>query len=684
MVAYETGMMQSLFEEKVKFRLTVIMLVCLGISASILFRAAYIQLPKNARLEAMAKRQFQTRALVRPRRGTIFDRNGEALAVNLETNSLAANPTKIRNKRALARVLSRSVDLSYARIFQKLSEKREFVWIKRHLSDQQIKKFKKLRIMDAEGDLVDGLWLVKESERVYPHGKLAAHILGDVNVDSEGLEGVELWMNEQLRGKVVSVSAIKDALGRPTFIDADAAKSVQDGESVSLTLDASLQFEVELELSNAIRKTGARAGSVIVMNATNGEILALANEPTFNPHDKGVAPERRRNRAITDGYEPGSTFKAMLMSGVLAYGGHSSDQVWGEKGSFVVQGHKISEAESHEKFEWVTLKRMIQVSSNVAAAKFALKLGADRLLRTVRAFGLGFKTGLGFPGEISGRIPNRKDWTPLTVANIGFGQGILVTPLQMTRAYAALLNGGWLIRPKLLRKNRSEGSLNDQPIRIFSRRVSREVLEALSSVTEEGGTGMKASLAGYRVAGKTGTAQMVDVSTGKYSREKYVASFIGFPLDVEPKIVIFTSLSEPHGNYYASETAAPLFREVISSVANRCNLPVTTSASKIIAEERLIKDKLKLTQASYLIRSQTPAGPLQEYKLQHPEGLRSSSSGWVVPSFRGLSPREVMQVLKGHPFHLEVIGSGIVSSQNPEAGKTVAEEGTIRLVLSEP
>lgn len=657
-----------------KARLIALMLGCIAFASLIVVRAAYIQILSNPRLESMARRQYQTRSLIRPRRGMIQDRNGEPLAVNVETDSLAANPSKIKNKRMVARLLARSTDLPYSKLLQKLNEKREFIWIKRHLSDLQLRRFRKWRVMDSDGDMIDGLWLVKESERVYPHGQLASHVLGDVNVDSEGLEGVELWKNEALRGKVVSVSAIKDALGRPTFIDAVAAKNVQDGEPITLSIDASLQFEVEQELQAAIQRTGSRSGTVMVMNASTGEILAVANQPTFNPNEKGAPADRRRNRALTDGYEPGSTFKALLAAGVLSQGMKLSDQVWGEKGSFTIQGHKISEAEAKEKFEWVSLKKMIQVSSNVAAAKFAIKLGPDRFLKTIKSFGIGNRSGVGFPGEISGRIPAKKEWGPLTLANIGFGQGILVTPLQMIRAYAAFANGGWLVQPSLLKKADTQDS-PEPPVRILTQKIADDVTEALEAVTNEGGTGTRAALPGYRIAGKTGTAQMVDPGTGKYSREKYVASFIGFPVGVEPKVVIFTSLSEPRGNYYAAETAVPLFREVLNSVANRLSLPIRTSPAQLLADH-LKRDQIKLTQAAMMV-------PV-DLKLQKSTPEKGSSSGWVMPSLRGMTPREAMKVLYGHRFRLELQGSGVISSQFPEPGNNLAEGDMIRLFLSEP
>ena len=664
-------------------RLIGLMLMGFGIAFLILMRAGYLQLVKNPRLDGISRRQFQSRVLIRPRRGLILDRNGEPLAVNTEANSLAANPNKVRNKARTARLLARAINVPVDKVFHKLSEKREFIWIKRHLQATDLKRLKGHRLVDTEGDLTEGLWLVKESDRIYPRGELAAHIVGDVNVDSDGLEGVELWKNEHLRGEITSMTAIKDAWGRPTFIDAVAAQNIHDGEAVSLTLDSLLQFEVEQKLSAAVKRTGAQSGTVIVMDAVNGEILAMANEPTFNPNDRRsdrkIPPERRRNRAVTDGYEPGSTFKAILAAGILSHGGRLSDQVWGERGSFLVQGHRISEAEAREKFEWVSLKKMIQVSSNVGAAKFALRLGSLSYLQMIQAFGFGMKSNLGFPGEISGRIPADKEWTPLTLANVGFGQGLLVTPLQMTRAYAAILNGGWLIRPKLIKSpfkgSENKNPLDDVPPRIFSQNVSLKLIEALESVTEEGGTGVKAALEGYRVAGKTGTAQWVDPKLKKYSKDQYISSFIGFPIDVDPKVVIFASLERPQGSYYAAETAVPLFKEVLISVANRCELPVRMASRKLLARQD-IQDLSKTNRASALI-----AADLKLHPLDVPLG---KPQRWMMPELKGLTSREAIRAFQGHRLALEISGNGIVSSQTPAAGQPIVEGSFVRLKLVEP
>ncbi len=671
--------------------ITWVLLGCCLLAGLIVSRAAWLQLGTDSRLETMARRQFQSKVLFRPRRGLITDRNGEPLAANVDVSSLAANPSKIRNRSTLASLLSKVFDIPVTRLTQRLSEKREFIWIKRHLNEGEMNRLKRFGVIDGSGDLISGLWMVQESKRAHPHKELAAHVLGDVNIDSEGQEGAELWMNERLRGKVVSVSAVRDALGRPAFIDAMAARRMQeakDGEAVALTIDASLQFAVEEELRASVTRHGARAGSVIVMNAVSGEILAMANQPAWNPEDSSVPADVRRNRTMTDGYEPGSTMKPVLLATALSRGMKLTDRVHGEWGSFVVQGKRISEAEAHEKFGWISLKRMIQVSSNVGAAKLALKLGADSYIAGLKAFGFGNRTGIGFPGEIPGRIPARKSWQPLTLANVGFGQGFLATSLQVTRAYAAFINGGWLVEPTLIR---SDGKYKGEPPkRIISEKVASEVMETLETVTLADGTGLKAALPGFRVAGKTGTAQKVDPATGKYSRSKYVASFAGYALGVDPKIVIFTSLDEPKGIYYASETAAPLFREVLNAVANRFSMPAKGVAvpSKVIARGRPVNESpSKDTRVLAVLGDQISTSQAHPTVTPEVRWQGSSVGGhflWKMPPLRGLTPREAIQVLSGHSFHLEVHGTGVVASQNPEPGRLLADGDTVRLTLVEP
>lgn len=639
--------------------------VLLGLG--VIVRAGWLQLRSDERFERMAQRQFQSRVWLKPSRGPILDRNGDSLAVNIEMKSLAADPTKLKTpsaRDAAARVLSKALKIDHAKLKQKLSTKREFVWIERGLSDERLGALRNWKVIDGETALVPGLMVVKESRRAYPHGKLASQILGTVNIDSEGLEGVEYHFDETLRGKVASVRAVRDALGRPSIIDAIAAREVQNGGAITLTLDAPLQFAVEHALQEAVDGHRARDGIVIVMNAVTGEILALANAAA--PH-LGSA-HAKRNRALTDGYEPGSTLKPIHLAGALERGMNLNEKIWCERGQMKIQGRTISEAETHEKFEWLSLKEIIRHSSNVGSAKLALKVGAEPLIKNLREFGFGLKTGIEFPGEISGWLPSgARKITPLTLANIGFGQGILVTPLQMIRSYAAFFNGGWRVQPSLVKRDTDERSSKERaPVRILSPGVASQVREALESATGEEGTGKKAVLQGFRVAGKTGTAQVVDPSTKRYSKSRYVASFIGGPLEVEMPVVIFTALDDPRGVYYGSETAAPLFRNVLAAVVHRFGIPGTQTIAQARAPEP--SDEVSTNQASPLrFEGANPAGQLS----------------WKMPSLIGLTPREAFQILKGRRFSVQIVGDGLIREQSPAVGASLAEDATVRLTLSD-
>jgi cell division protein FtsI (penicillin-binding protein 3) len=657
----------------VKGRFTAIMVFSLVIASGVGGRAAYIQIFGDKRLADLAKKQFQSKVLVQARRGVIVDRNNEPLAVNSEVASLAANPKKIQNPRVLSRLLAKALGIPAPQILERLREKkRDFIWIKRHIPDEQVDQFKKWGITEANGALLPGLWLVKENFRRYPHGELAAQTIGTVNLDNDGTEGIELWQNSRLEGKVVSMKAIRDALGRPTLYDASAVADAKDGESIQLTIDASLQYSVEEALKNAMEKTHSRAGSVIVMDAIHGDLLATATAPGFDPNLRNGTPESKRNRVLVDGYEPGSTMKPILLATALANGSKITDQIFGENGSIKIQGRRISESEAHERFAYISLKKMIQVSSNVVAAKLAMKLGQEKFMAGLHNFGFGARTGVGFPGELAGWLPNsKKPWQPLTLATVGFGQGIMVTPMQMVRSYASFLNGGYLVEPRLL-KNPAPGNEPPAPRRVLSPEIASSVVEALRTVTEAEGTGKKAALEGYVVAGKTGTAQTVDPHTKRYSNTRYISSFVGFPVGVEPKIVILTMLDDPRGIYYAAETAAPLFHDVLNAVVTRFGIPMNMPLAPLP-----VKSKTLALKSMSISMSQSHPAPPSKLELQGtaPDGRLV----FKMPELKGLTIREALSTLQGYPFQLDVGGTGWLKTQSPEAGAKVSESDRIRL-----
>ncbi len=645
-----------------RIRITLVFLTCMAIATLVISRATWVQVRGDPRLASIGERQFRSKMLVVPRRGSIVDRNGEVLAMSVETRSLAVNPSKIENRKTVARVLEKALGLKADLIHSRLKGGREFAWIKRHLTESELQQLRRWHFIEPGDDLPAGFWWVKESQRAYPQGALAQSVVGTVNVDSVGLEGIELWKNENLKGQSPSIPSIRDARGMAALFDSSAASGIKKGDPVKLTLDVPLQFAVEKELKATVERTQSQAGVAVVMNAVTGEILAMAN------HQAHAGAGKQRNRFVTDGWEPGSTLKPLLLATALANGWKLGDRVWGERGKFRIGGRTISEAETHETFEWLSLKEMVRVSSNIGAAKLALRLGADRYGRGLTKLGFGTKTQLGFPGESSGRVPPRKAWTPLTLANIGFGQGILVTPIQLVRAYAAIVNGGWLVRPILIHSETSP------PHRIFNSQVADKTLESLEAVVGPGGTGVHAAIDGFRVAGKTGTAQKVDPTTGRYSQSKYVASFVGTVLGIEQKWVIFAALDEPRGAYYGAEVAAPLFKTITQTTLNRYNIAPDQKlllAMTKAAPEAGISDRLQ-----WSLSKVAPAQGALRVAAEDPKS-------WVMPDLRGLTARELIRNLHGHLFDLRVFGDGgLVLGQLPEPGKKIREGDPIRITLA--
>ena len=642
----------------------------MGIAGILIGRAAVLQLLPQPRLAALAHRQYRSHALVRPRRGALLDRNGEALAVNVETHSLAANPQRIAaNARgALARLLAQATHQNVSRLEKRLAQNREFIWIKRQLEPNELRALRRVRLLDESQTLAPGLHLVEESRRVYPQHRLAAHVLGSVDIDSEGLEGMEFALNSRLRGESSNRQGVRDMRGRPTFVDLNPKNPGREGESITLSLDASLQFALEEALHQDIKKTQASAGTIIVMHAQTGEILSLANEPTFDPEVRQSNAAARRNRALTDQYEPGSTLKTLLLASYLKGGGKLSDRIYAEHGRLKIGQHLITEAEAHEKFDWITLRQMLQYSSNVAAAKCALKLGAPNFLATLSEFGLGQSTGIHFPGESTPTLANARAIDPLTLATMGFGQGLSVTPLQMVRAYAPFINQGLLVRPTLLKAAETA----DAP-RVLTRSQAREICEALRLVILEG-TGQSAAIPGFEIVGKTGTSQWVEEGAAGYSADKYVASFIGALVDEHHPLVILTLLHGPKGPYYAAETAVPLFRKVALAIIQRYALePKSGIASPLVP--------LPLVPSG--VQASSPPLPA----VPPPVPASEQTDVQAMPDLRGLDVRAAYQKLTrlspagSPPLRLNITGEGLVVRQSPMPNHRIQERALITLHL---
>jgi cell division protein FtsI (penicillin-binding protein 3) len=536
--------------------LAIFLILLLGLSA-IGVRVFSIQIQQGDRLAERAAKQYLRRLPLVSRRGTIYDRAGRELAVSLRVASAFADPAEVQDPVETARALAQALGQPSNEIQARLISDKTFVWLQRQLEPRQAYAVSDLNLK--------GVGLAPESRRFYPRQELAAHVLGMVGLEDRGLEGVEHLYDDLLGGKPQFVVAQQDALGRLVFRQEQAEPGAPIFD-VHLTIDEVLQYIAERELARVVERSGAKAGSVVVLDPATGEILALANQPTFDPnHFKKAASAARRNRAATDYFEPGSIFKVILAAGAMEEGVvRPGDQFFGENGAIQVGGVTIRD---HERYGWLTVRQILSHSSNVGAIKIGQKLGKSLYYHYISAFGFGSLTGVDLPGETPGLIRRPKGWSALSLPVLSLGQEVSVTPIQFATAFAAVANGGALMRPHVVRGLRTQdGTLARQvePVmvrRVISEGTARTLLEMLTSVVEEG-TGKEAAVPGYAVAGKTGTAQKVDPATGRYSHRKIVASFVGAIPAEAPRLVILVMVDEPETLRWGGSIAAPAFREI--------------------------------------------------------------------------------------------------------------------------
>ena len=520
-------------------------------------RAFQLQVFQGDWLMRQGQRQQLKEWIVLPKRGALYDRGNEPLALSLESQSVYVRPHRLQNPGEASLTLARILKVGPAEVAQKLAANKPFVWLKRQVSPVEAEQIQALRI--------DGIGMYVEPTRYYPQGGLAGHLLGFVNRDSEGLEGIELQYNDYIRGAAGSSVSERDALGRRVLVEGVERLQVPPGSDVHLTIDSSIQHLAEKELEATIQKYRAKAGVAIVVDPATGEVLALANYPTFDPNKASQqSADQRRNRAVTDSFEPGSTFKTILAAAALEEGVVGKDDLfYCEMGKYLYAGRVIHDTHPQG---WLPFSKILQVSSNIGFTKVAEKLKKDRYFKYIDKFGFGRVTGLDVPGEVPGLLRKPEHWSAVDLATHAFGQGVSTTPMQMIMAYAAIANGGILMRPYVTRKvvsPQGETLVENQP-RIVRRVVSEKTAKLLASllrnVTTEGGTGVAAKVDGFDVAGKTGTAQKAE--HGVYSAKKRVSSFIGFVPADNPRLVSLVLVDEPEGNVYGGVVAAPAFRNI--------------------------------------------------------------------------------------------------------------------------
>ncbi len=546
-----------------------VLLLSLGGVAAKLF---FLQIQQRDRLAERATKQYQRRLPILSRRGTIYDRTGRELAVSLKVTSVFAQPAAVEDPAATAKALAPILDQPASDLAARLTTDKPFVWLQRQLDPAQAEAITDLNLK--------GIGLFPESRRYYPRQELAAHVLGLVGLDDRGLEGLEHQYDDLLGGQPEFVSAQQDALGRVIFRQEEPERRAPIFD-LTLTIDEVLQYITERELQRAVEHSRAKAGTAIVMDPWNGEILALANQPTYDPNNYRIAnAAARRNRAVTDAFEPGSVFKVILVAGALEEGVvRPGDRFFGENGAIEVSGVTIRD---HEKYGWLTVREILTHSSNVGAIKIGQKLGKSFYYHYISGFGFGSLTGLDLPGETPGLMRRPKGWSALSLSVLSLGQEISVTPVQIATAFAAVANGGNLVRPHVVRGlTAQDASLSREvePVvirRVISPETAQTLLDMLRDAVEQG-TGKEAALEEYSVAGKTGTAQKMDPATGRYSHQKVVASFVGAVPAESPRLVILVLIDEPETLRWGGSIAGPTFREIARDALKYLQVPPSPS-----------------------------------------------------------------------------------------------------------
>lgn len=637
------------------FRIALVALAFAAATVLLLVRAYRLQVSDAESLKTLADRQ-RTRVLhLEARRGMILDRTGDQMAASLEVDSIYARPRRIEDKKAVARTLAGLLDMDEKDVLGKLEENRAFVWIRRRVSPLVTEKIKK-------ADL-PGVMSAKEYKRFYPLKSSAAHAIGFAGIDSQGLEGLELSFDKDLKVDPVPVTAQSDALGRPVMFSAVGQDPKR--RDLHVTLDGNIQYVVERALDEAVYGERAKGGVVVVMNADSGEILALAVRPTYNLNTFHKASASvRRNRSVADTFEPGSTFKVFLAAAALDLGKAApGEQFYCHNGAYRYKNSQIHDVVPHKT---LSFEDVIVRSSNIGAVKIAEKLGRSEFYRVLRGFGFGSPTGVDLPGERRGTLPLPGRWSSLTQANLAFGQGVAVNPMQITAAFAAAINGGYLYTPHLMKRIATplgETIRENRPTavrRVIKQSTSDRVRTILRKVVQKG-TGKAAAIPGVDVAGKTGTGQKADPSGG-YSKDKYVVSFVGALLDVKPRLVIFVMIDEPAGEHRTGgKIAAPVFRKIGQGILGlRGGRPDKTFPILALTADRYESGLGRDAKSVNVRRGPNPGE-------------------WVVPDMKGLNMHQVLEVCGKMKCDASFKGVGRAVGQDPLPGRILKEGAPLKV-----
>ncbi|MFN0063203.1 MAG: penicillin-binding transpeptidase domain-containing protein [Myxococcaceae bacterium] len=629
----------------------------------VLGRAVYLQVHQGQRLAEMAQGQYVRELEIPARRGDVFDRRGVALAQSVEVDSVWVDPSLLVDRRAAVSALARTLRVDTKDLVARVARGRRFVWVKRAVKPEELVAVNKLRLK--------GVGVTKEPRRFYPQRELAAQVLGVVGIEGKGLEGLELAFQDELSGSRSRLPGFRDARGRKLLTHGGSDPHERQGAAVYLTLDRHLQYVAEKALARAVEDARATAGMAVLLDPATGEILAMANSPRANPNSPSqLESAAMRNRAALDVFEPGSTMKAFSVAAALEeHVVTASEEIDCGNGVFSIGRHVIHDTHPYTR---LSVQQILQVSSNIGAAKVAQRLGRDRLSAYYRAFGFGERSGLGLPGEGKGSLPFPQ--AEISLATQAFGQGMTSTAVQMAAAYGAIANRGVLMRPYLVAKVVDPDGLvllenAPTPVRrVVSETTAQAVVSMLETVVEREGTAPRAYLEEYRVAGKTGTAQKVDPVAKGYS-DKRIASFVGFLPAEAPRLVALVVVDEPKTDVYGGVVAAPAFKEI--ATAAMPYLGVSPSRTAVVK-------RTPVSEAP--AATDVPEAPAGEV-LKSAVTTLASAGTVLVPDVKGRSGRIAVAALLERSLAPRLQGSGRVVAQAPVSGARVVRGTPVRLTL---
>ena len=632
----------------------------------IFFRAAYLQFLPNDKLTQLQNRQFQTVVTLPARRGAIVDTFGKELAMSSPSYSLYADPKVLTDKKGIAEKLSKIVGQTPREIALLIKDSsRRFVWIDRLISATDAERIRSLKVR--------GLGLVEDWKRVYPNDSLLGSTIGFLGKEGQALEGLELYHDKILRGEKKKVITRRDARGRPLIQDGLLFTETPQGKEIKLTIDSELQYFVESEMAEAIRYHEAAGGWAVVLDAKTSAIRAIASLPTFDPNNPQSAnPFNRRNRAITDTFEPGSTLKTFVIAEAVDNKVvKPNSKIFCENGHFRIGKRVIHEAEADHAQGTITVSEVLAYSSNIGTSKIALMMGDEKLKIGLISFGFGERSGVDLPGEAKG-ITIKLPWNDHLLANVSFGQGITATPLQMANAYAAIANGGVLNKPYIVESvtDVETGETETTPIseirRVISAETAAKMRLMLAGVTSEHGTGVAARVPGYIVGGKTGTAQKIKPVGKGYLKGGYIGSFSGFIPANDPKLVIFVGIDHPRKNgYYGTLTAAPVFSRIASFAVRKMGLN-----PEILTENTITK-----------VSNTVDRSVAVEDKIVDIANVNEKELSPVAPYLKTLSMREVLTVAAEQKIQVKFVGSGKVEATYPEQGQNLDADRNMTVIL---